>query len=346
MVPALVLLGGLPLLLVVPRERVLDAFDHALRLAVAVVAAELGQPGRLRLCQVEPVDGLGEAQVGVDARDDDAGVDGDQLDADDRDPDVGVDDEALVQDQVDDVGEPARARGALEVVARRSVCCDSHRSSLPRERCLALAPMLGTLALALLALAVRDPGTGPGLRRLPAAADGGDGALDRLLRLVKGAAVRRELLELRQQRSLDEARRLARRVGRDAARRARRQGDEHPLCDRPLLAASRGDLAGLLLRLVHDVHWFHPPSCSLSSSPERCASSLATTAATPVAAAAATAFAAVRRGEPSLPGRTFSSAPSIAPFVISSAPFSWSSGRPESSVCARSRRLTASAKRR
>src|SRR5437588_10248399 len=131
MVPALVLLGGLPLLLVVPRERVLDAFDHTLRLAVAVVAAELGETGELRLRQVEPVDGLGEAQVGVDARDDDAGVDRDELDADDRDPDVGVDDEALVEDQVDDVGEPARAWGALEVVARRSSGCDSHGVCVP-----------------------------------------------------------------------------------------------------------------------------------------------------------------------------------------------------------------------
>src|SRR5207302_2907194 len=118
---------------------------------------ELRETGELRLRQVEPVDGLGEAQVGVDARDDDAGVDRDELDADDRDPDVGVDDEALVEDQVDDVRKAARARGALEVVARGSACRDrSHRSSLLRERRFALAPTLRPLARALLGLSRRD----------------------------------------------------------------------------------------------------------------------------------------------------------------------------------------------
>jgi hypothetical protein len=70
-------------------------------------------------------------QVGVDAGDDDAGVDRDELDADDGDPDVGVDHQAFVEDQVDDVGEPARARCPLEVVARRTPGCDSHGDSVP-----------------------------------------------------------------------------------------------------------------------------------------------------------------------------------------------------------------------
>ena len=59
---------------------------------------------------VEPVDGLGEPQVGVDAGDHDACVDGQDLDPDERDTDEGVDDDALVQDDLDDVGEAARAR--------------------------------------------------------------------------------------------------------------------------------------------------------------------------------------------------------------------------------------------
>ena len=59
---------------------------------------------------VEPVDGLGEPQVGVDAGDHDARVDGQDLDPDQRDPDEGVDDDALVQDDLDDVGEPAGSR--------------------------------------------------------------------------------------------------------------------------------------------------------------------------------------------------------------------------------------------
>ena len=61
------------------------------------------------LVQVEPVGGLGEPQVGVDTGDDDAGVDGQELDPDQGDPDEGVDDEALVEDELDDVGEAARA---------------------------------------------------------------------------------------------------------------------------------------------------------------------------------------------------------------------------------------------
>src|SRR5690606_28362148 len=53
---------------------------------------------------------LGESQVRVDTRDDDAGIDGEQLDADERDPHVGVDHHALVENDVDDFSESARRR--------------------------------------------------------------------------------------------------------------------------------------------------------------------------------------------------------------------------------------------
>src|SRR5262245_24149961 len=78
----------------------------------------------LLLRDVEPVDGFGEPQVGVDAGDDDPGVDGDELDADQRHPHVRVEHEPLVQDGVDDVGEPRRLR-ALRVAAPW-LRCDGH----------------------------------------------------------------------------------------------------------------------------------------------------------------------------------------------------------------------------
>src|SRR5436190_22669745 len=113
-------LRALLLVLAVLGEGFLRSLDHALRFAVAVTPAvpELRQARRLRLREVEPVDLLREPQVGVNARDHDARVDRDQLDSDHGDPHIGIDDEALVQDQLDDVGEPARARRTLQVVAR------------------------------------------------------------------------------------------------------------------------------------------------------------------------------------------------------------------------------------
>src|SRR5205085_671342 len=66
-------------------------------------------------------------QVGVDACDHDARVDRDELDADDSDPHVRIDHEPLVENKVDDVREPARARSALQVVARGASRCDRHR---------------------------------------------------------------------------------------------------------------------------------------------------------------------------------------------------------------------------
>src|SRR3954454_17832393 len=72
------------------------------------VADQLWQPlGVGRGLQVEPVGRLGETEVGVDARDDDARVDRQQLDTDEGDADVRVDDEAFVEDKLEDVGETA-----------------------------------------------------------------------------------------------------------------------------------------------------------------------------------------------------------------------------------------------
>ena len=69
--------------------------------------------------QVETVGGLGEAQVGVDAGHDDAGVDRDDLDAHERDLGEDVDDQALVEDQVEDFGQPALG-GATNAARRRA----------------------------------------------------------------------------------------------------------------------------------------------------------------------------------------------------------------------------------
>src|SRR5438067_6497942 len=104
----------------------LDLLLHAfhspfcLVLCGGTALAKLFDARGLRLGQVEPVDRLREAEVRVDARDDDPSVDRDELDSDDRDPDIGIDDEALVQDDVEYVCQPRRARGALQVVAARS----------------------------------------------------------------------------------------------------------------------------------------------------------------------------------------------------------------------------------
>ena len=52
---------------------------------------------RFCLCQIKPVHGLGETQVGVDAGDDNACVYRQDLDADKGHPDVDIDYQALVQ---------------------------------------------------------------------------------------------------------------------------------------------------------------------------------------------------------------------------------------------------------
>src|SRR5215213_309543 len=83
-----VLVAALVLVLVlVAEERVLGALDEALCLAgCAALAHPLDHLGETlaaaRLHQVEPVDRLREAQVGVDARDDDSRVDREDLDPD------------------------------------------------------------------------------------------------------------------------------------------------------------------------------------------------------------------------------------------------------------------------
>ena len=86
------------------------ALRAALGGALGEAAHELTEVLATLLVQVEAVGGLGEPQVGVDTRHDDPGVDGDQLDADQRHLDEDVDDQALVEDQVEDLGEPALGR--------------------------------------------------------------------------------------------------------------------------------------------------------------------------------------------------------------------------------------------
>src|SRR3954470_7979761 len=132
------------------------------------------------------------------------------------------------------------------------------------------------------------------------------------------------LAQPRQQRVLDELRALLRHVPRAQARAG---GDHrhHQLLGDASFAA-------------------HESSESSSSLPIRPAISFASAAATPTAAAVAAPFAVVLSAGES--GVSSSSTPSIAPSVIFSAPFSCSSGSPPNSVSFRSRRLTASAKRR
>src|SRR6478752_3303561 len=113
-----------------PADLLLDTFGRPLRLVLRLVTAtvaQLREAGRLRLGQVESIHLLGKAEVRVNARDHDAGVDRDQLDPDHRDAYVRIDHETLVEDQIDDIREPARARSPLQVVARRSLSGYRHR---------------------------------------------------------------------------------------------------------------------------------------------------------------------------------------------------------------------------
>src|SRR5215469_13410302 len=86
-------------------------FQNALCLVLGTallhVSDQLRQ-ARLVLGDVQPVDCLGEPEVGIHAGDDDARVDGQKLDADQRNPHVRVDDQPLIQDRVDDVSEARR----------------------------------------------------------------------------------------------------------------------------------------------------------------------------------------------------------------------------------------------
>src|SRR6478672_3012159 len=139
-------------------DLLLDSLGRALRLVLPLVTpAQLREAGRLRLGQVESIHLLGEAEICIDARDHDPRVDRDQLDPDHRDAYVRIDHETLVEDQIDDIREPARARSPLQVVARRSLSGYRHRILLVSLRRLApLRAPLGTLVAAARQLVLRQ----------------------------------------------------------------------------------------------------------------------------------------------------------------------------------------------
>src|ERR671935_23506 len=358
-------------------DLVLRAFECAPGLLPAAVAQVL-EPDAARLREVEPVHGLREAEVGVDARDHDPGVDRQQLDPDDRDANVGVDHQALVEDQVEHVGEPARARRALEVVACSASCCDGHWVSLGRSRFLerllpllpAPAPLVTLLLASLVArrcfllrlgrvcravrAALADPFGERRQRRRDAAAGLVGAGLEHFFQGSARAAPR---LDRRLDPLLPERRSLPGEVGRGRGRARRGEWDERlprhrpeeafgeavapaPAGARALFVGHAFACASLLLRLGH----FSSERLDSSWSPTRAAIPRAAAAAAPIAAAAAAPFAAVRRDE--LLGSSSSFTPSIFPSVTFCAPVCASSGRPASSVCVRSSRFTASAKRR
>jgi hypothetical protein len=117
-VPVLVLVVPVLVAVVAARKRLSrllgDAFQRppgfGLRAARGDLSQQIGKALRTSLGQVEPVHRFGEPQVGVHARDHDAGVDGEQLDSDQSDPDIDVDHEPLVEDEVDDLRQAARRR--------------------------------------------------------------------------------------------------------------------------------------------------------------------------------------------------------------------------------------------
>src|SRR5205085_1474141 len=132
--------------------------------------------------------------------------------------------EPLVEDQVEDVGEPARARGTLEVVARRAVGRDSHRFSLARDRLLALAATLRALlplALALLCRKLLCGRPGDAARPRSLACDRADPLRRDVLGLGDRVGRAAALLELRHDLLADQPRRLACEVGGGAADGAR-----------------------------------------------------------------------------------------------------------------------------
>ena len=115
-------------IIVGPEQGVLGALQDAPRLvlgaALGHVLHQLRHVSPPDSVEIEPVHGLGEAQVGVDARDDDARIDGEDLDPDQRDPDEDIDDKALIEDQVEDLVQAARSRPLYVTTA-----CPSHCSS-------------------------------------------------------------------------------------------------------------------------------------------------------------------------------------------------------------------------
>src|SRR3954452_14873507 len=329
-----------------PADLLLQALGCALRLVLRLspTLAKLVDACLLGLSEIEPVDRLGQAEGRVDGRDHDPGIDRDQLDPDHRDTHVRIDHETLVEDQIDDVRQPARTRSPLQVVARRALGGYGHRILLLLVRCFApLRPPLGALVAALGQLVLEEMPTLAAAIFRAAATDTGHATrlIGQLLGEVPAGAHRRAslvwkllcyaaralggLAQPRQQRVLDELRALFRHVPRAQAR----AGGDH----------RHHQLLGDASFPAHD-----SSESSSSLPPIRPAISFASAAATPTAAAVAAPFAVVLSAGES--GVSSSSTPSIAPSVIFSAPFSCSSGSPPNSVSFRSRRLTASAKRR
>src|SRR3954452_22126958 len=85
-----------------PAALLLSALGGSLRLVLGFspALAKLVDACFLGLSEIEPVDRLGKAEVRVDARDHDPGIDRDQLDPDHRDTHVRIDHETLVEDQI------------------------------------------------------------------------------------------------------------------------------------------------------------------------------------------------------------------------------------------------------
>src|SRR5579871_2450834 len=98
--------------------------EHALGLVpgpALLHVAEQSRQALLLLADVQAVDRLGKAQVGVDARDHDACVDGEHLDAHQRHPHVGVNYQALVENRLDDVGQSGGRRACAAAMHDRHV---------------------------------------------------------------------------------------------------------------------------------------------------------------------------------------------------------------------------------
>src|SRR5437763_743892 len=85
--------------------------------------------------EIQPVHGLREPQVGIDARHHDAGVHREELDPHERDAHERVDDEALVEQDVEHVGQAARPAAALG--RRRGWCHHRHGPHPSRSSCCA-----------------------------------------------------------------------------------------------------------------------------------------------------------------------------------------------------------------
>jgi hypothetical protein len=101
----------------------------------------------LCLSQIKPVHGLSETQVGVNTRNDNAGIYRQQLDAQKGDANVDIDYQALVQDGVEDVSEAAGS-GAVKIAVAR-LGRDGHEINSLQLVDWALAPQAASSLLAL-----------------------------------------------------------------------------------------------------------------------------------------------------------------------------------------------------